>query len=221
MAEFFDVYDERGNWTGTAERSEVHARGLWHHTVHCWLVRPDKGEVGDDINGSSGAKILFQQRSGNKDTNPGSFDITAAGHLEAGESPKDVVRELEEELGARVAFEQLVEFGIIREEESGEVGGVPYIDAEVSHVYGLVTSLSLMEFQLQEEEVSGLYEADADDMIALMEGKVKEVTVQGVQLREGELQAAETVITCSSFVSRDYGYYIAIFKFLRDLAVNP
>jgi isopentenyldiphosphate isomerase len=209
MAEMFDVYDEWGNWTGTAERSEVHAKGLWHHTVHCWLVRSDR----------RGAKILFQQRSGNKDTNPGSFDITAAGHLEAGESPRDVVRELEEELGVRVTFEELAEFGIIREEESGVVDGVAYIDAEISHVFGLVISMPLEDFKLQEEEVSGLYEADADDMIALMEGKVKEVAVQGVELLKGELQAAKTVISCSSFVSRDNGYYIAVFKFLRDLAM--
>jgi isopentenyldiphosphate isomerase len=219
MAEIFDVYDEKGNWTGTAERGEVHAKGLWHHTVHCWLVRNYDRKVGDDREGNRrGAKILFQQRSGNKDTNPGSFDITAAGHLEAGESPRDVLRELEEELGVRVAFEELAEFGIVREEESGVAGGVAFIDAEVSHVFGLVTSMPLEDFKLQEEEVSGLYEADVDELIALMEGNVKEIAVQGVELWNGELRAAETVITSSSFVSRDYSYYVAVFKFLGNLA---
>jgi isopentenyldiphosphate isomerase len=222
MAEMFDVYDDRGNWTGTAERREVHAKGLWHHTVHCWLVRQYEREVRDNREfNQRGAKILFQQRSGNKDTNPGSFDITAAGHLEAGESPRDVVRELEEELGVRVKFEELAEFGIIREEESGVVDGVAYIDAEISHVFGLVISMPLEDFKLQEEEVSGLYEADADEMIALMEGNLREVAIQGVELRMGELHTAKkTVITRSSFVSRDYGYYIAVFKFLRDLAIT-
>jgi isopentenyldiphosphate isomerase len=215
MAEIFDVYDERGNWTGTAERGDVHAQGLWHHTVHCWLVRQNEG--GDE---HSSAKILFQQRSRKKDTNPGSFDITAAGHLAAGESPQDAVRELEEELGVKVTFEQLSEFGIIREQASGVVDGVPYIDAEVSHVYGLVTSMSLMDFRLQEEEVSGLYEADADELIALMEGKVKKLGVHGVELHDGKMQAAKAVITCGSFVSRDYGYYIAVFQFLLKLFYN-
>jgi isopentenyldiphosphate isomerase len=215
MAETFDVYDERGNWIGTAERGEVHARGLWHHTVHCWLVRLDDG--GDE---NSSAKILFQQRSRKKDTNPGSFDITAAGHLAAGESPQDVIRELEEELGVQVTFQQLSDYGIIREQATGVVDGVPYIDAEVSHVYGLVTSMSLMDFRLQEEEVSGLYEADADELIALMEGKVKELHVRGVELNHGKLQASEAVITCGSFVSRDYGYYISVFQFLRNLVMD-
>jgi isopentenyldiphosphate isomerase len=215
MSEIFDVYDERGNWTGTAERGEVHARGLWHHTVHCWLVRDEKGDSGDN---SRTAKVLFQQRSLGKDTNPGCFDITAAGHLLTGETHRDVVRELEEELGVQVSFEQLTEFGIIREQESGFVGGVPYIDAEVSHVYGLVISLPLMEFRLQEDEVSGLYEADADDLIALMEGNVKQLVAVGVEIKEGALLPTEAIVTCSSFVSRDYGYYIAMFRFLRDMA---
>ncbi|BBI31468.1 NUDIX hydrolase [Cohnella abietis] len=215
MPEMFDVYDENGNWTGIAERSEVHARGLWHHTVHCWLVRQEGR--GDSDKGEYRAKVLFQQRSANKDTNPNCFDITAAGHLEAGETPKDVVRELEEELGVRVAFEELAHFGIFTEQESGVIGGKKYIDAEISHVFGLVTNLPLTDFVLQEEEVSGLYEADADELIALMEGKLQQITARGVKIQKGELQETEALITCSSFVSRDYGYYIAVFKFLRDL----
>ncbi|WP_372662661.1 NUDIX domain-containing protein [Cohnella sp.] len=218
MAEIFDVYDERGNWTGTAERGEVHAQGLWHHTVHCWLVRLSNNGVNNSSKRS--ARVLFQKRSENKDTNPGCFDITAAGHLAAGETPRDAVRELEEELGVQVAFDELTEYGIIREESSGEIGGAAYIDAEVSHVYGLVTSMELMDFTLQEEEVSGLYEADADELIALLEGKVDELIVSGVTIKNGQLKAAKTIITCSSFVSRDYGYYISVFRFLRDMAMR-
>ncbi|WP_239616135.1 NUDIX hydrolase [Cohnella mopanensis] len=215
MVEMFDVYDEEGNWTGIAERREVHSKGLWHHTVHCWLVR--KESAANAHGRPMKATILFQQRSANKDTNPGCLDITAAGHLEAGETPQAVLRELEEELGVRVTFDQLREYGIVREHGSGIVGGIPYTDAEISHVYGLVTAMPLTDFRLQEEEVSGLYEADADDLIALMEGTLTETTVHGVALQSGKLQAANAVITRSSFVHRDYGYYISVFKFLRDL----
>lgn len=208
MQEFFDIYDERGNWLGTADRSEVHARGLWHHTIHCWLARG--GEDGQ-------ALILFQKRSAIKDTNPGSLDITAAGHLAAGETPEAAVRELEEELGIQVAFDELIPFGVIQEEASGEAGGSSYIDREVSHVFCCITSLNLMDFRLQEEEVAGLYEADAEDLIALMEGKMSSLNVAGVEIHNGRLRRSETVITPRSFVSRDYGYYIAVCRFLRDL----
>lgn len=218
MAEMFDVYDDRGNWTGIAERGEVHALGLWHNTVHCWLVRQSDEELPNK--NPRRASILFQKRSEHKDTNPGSFDITAAGHLAAGETPQDAVRELEEELGVQATFDQLIEYGVIRESSSGEAGGKAYIDAEVSHVYGLVTTMELMDFTLQEEEVSGLYEADADELIALLEGKVDKLSINGVILVDGKLQPARTDITCSSFVSRDYGYYISVFRFLRDMATR-
>ncbi|RKP50103.1 NUDIX domain-containing protein [Cohnella endophytica] len=207
MAEMFDVYDEKGNWTGIAERSEVHAKGLWHHTVHCWLVRKVDGR----------AKVLFQQRSEGKDTNPSCFDITAAGHLEAGETPNAVLRELEEELGVRVGFEQLAEYGLVKEYLAGVVGGVDFIDAEVSHVYGLVTELGWTDFRLQEEEVAGLYEADAEELIALMEERLDKLNATGIELRQGTLQPAEKVVERNSFVERDYGYYVSVFGFLMGL----
>ncbi|TVY01322.1 NUDIX hydrolase [Cohnella terricola] len=211
MAEMFDVYDETGNRIGIAERKEAHAKGLWHRTVHCWLVRRVELE---DVSSSS---VLFQKRSADKDTNPGLFDITAAGHLQAGESPQAVVRELEEELGVSVHFEQLSEIGVFRERLTGESGGISYIDAEFSHVFGLAVSMDPMEFRLQEEEVAGLYEANADELISLMEGRLERILARGAELRNGKLQASEIEIARSSFVARDYDYYVAVFKFLRDL----
>lgn len=211
MAEMFDVYDEEGNWTGVAERNEVHRKGLWHKTVHCWLVRKDPNAEGGS------ASILFQMRAANKDTSPGCFDITVAGHLQAGETPQAVTRELEEELGVSVAFDRLRDYGIVREYGIGNYHGVQLTDAEISHVFGLVTDKPLAEFRLQKEEVSGLYEADADKLIALMEGRLEQLAATGVELRSGKLLAAEAVVTRSSFVSRDFGYYVSVFKFLRDL----
>ncbi|MFC4303000.1 NUDIX hydrolase [Cohnella boryungensis] len=211
MAEIFDIYDEQGNWTGTADRREVHAKGLWHRTVHCWLVRREYG------NGSCAAKVLIQQRSDRKDTNPGCFDITAAGHLQAGESPEAVVRELEEELGVKARFEQLREYGIIREQCSGVVGNIAYIDNEVSYVFGLETRMKLEDYRLQEEEVSGLYEADADELLALMENRLERALVRGIVLKGGKPQAADAQITRSSFVERDVAYYINVIKFLQEM----
>ncbi|WP_338131097.1 NUDIX hydrolase [Cohnella rhizosphaerae] len=128
--ELFDIYDEQDLPIGTATRSEAHTRGLWHHTFHCWLAR--RGEDGR-------ARILFQRRNKDKDTNPDRFDITAAGHLSAGETVRDAVRELEEELGLRVSLEDLTPLGTFREEDEGFAQGVKYIDREVSEVYGYLT----------------------------------------------------------------------------------
>ncbi|WP_246469851.1 NUDIX hydrolase [Cohnella nanjingensis] len=152
MAERFDIYDEQGQWIGTATREETHAQGLWHRSFHCWLAR--RGEDGRTM-------VLFQRRTANKDTNPGCYDITIAGHLSAGETVEDAAREMEEEIGFSAPFERLTGFGTVREEDSGTARGVPYIDREVSAVFGCLTARSLDAFRLQPDEVAGLYEADA------------------------------------------------------------
>ncbi|MDF2838037.1 MAG: hydrolase, partial [Paenibacillus sp.] len=96
--ERFDIYDKDMNPIGTATRSETHANGYWHRSFHCWLIRRD----GDRL------LVRFQQRKPSKDTNPGCYDITAAGHLSAGETVRDAVREIEEELGVTARFEELL-----------------------------------------------------------------------------------------------------------------
>ncbi len=206
--EMFDIYDEHDRWIGTAAREEAHAHGYWHHTFHCWLARA--GENGE-------AMVLFQQRSAGKDTNPGRFDITVAGHLAAGESPKDAVRELEEEIGLEIGFDQLTYLVTIKEDAEGVYHGKRIIDREVSDVFGYIADWEMTRFRLQEEEVAGVYEAPARDLIALMEGAIDELRASGVVSRDGLLSISETTVTKGAFVPRDYGYYIDVFKRLREL----
>lgn len=209
--EIFDIYDEQGNPIGTAARSEVHAAGYWHRTFHCWLVR-----VGED----GGARVLFQRRSDDKDTNPGRYDITAAGHLAAGETIEDAVREMDEELGLAVSFEELVPYGTVREESVGEVHGRRYIDREVSHVFGFVTDRPPRLFELQPEEVAGLYEADARQLLDLMEGRTANVQAEGIRLRNGRAESDLADVRVSDFVPRDLSYYVEVIDFLQKLALN-
>jgi isopentenyl-diphosphate delta-isomerase type 1 len=90
--EFFDVLDQSGKLTGNVcPRSIVHRNGYFHATAHVWIVN-QSGEV------------LLQKRSLQKDTHPGLWDISCAGHLSAGDTSLDAaVRELNEELGISVA----------------------------------------------------------------------------------------------------------------------
>ena len=97
--EFFDILDENGNKTGKIkERSLVHEDGDIHGTVHIWIRR--KTEKGYDL--------LLQKRSKEKDSFPGCYDISSAGHISAGDEPLETaLRELEEELGIKAEPEQL------------------------------------------------------------------------------------------------------------------
>ena len=85
--EIFDVVDEHDKPTGTATRSEVHAQGLIHRAVHVFVVNRN----GD---------LYLQKRSLHKDMNPGVWDSSVSGHLDAGENYIEAaVRELGEEMG--------------------------------------------------------------------------------------------------------------------------
>ena len=85
-AEMFDVVDERDEVTGQAERGKVHAEGLLHRAVHMFVF-------------NKAGELYLSLRSHLKDTHPGRWGSSAAGHLDAGESYADAaLRELDEEL---------------------------------------------------------------------------------------------------------------------------
>ena len=86
--ELLPIVNEAGKVIGKATRKECHSNPkLIHPVVHCWLFNT-KGEV------------LWQQRSLQKDTSPGKWDMSCGGHIQYGESPQDTLRrELAEELG--------------------------------------------------------------------------------------------------------------------------
>lgn len=85
--ELFDVVDADDAVTGQATRREVHERGLMHRAVHILVFNKNRD-------------CLLQKRSMLKDRQPGVWDSSAAGHLDAGESYEAAAeRELGEELG--------------------------------------------------------------------------------------------------------------------------
>ena len=85
--EIFDVVNDRDEVIGQLSRGEVHRQGLKHRAVHV-LIFNSKGE------------IFLQKRSMKKDNFPGTWDSSAAGHLDAGEDYDScALREVQEELG--------------------------------------------------------------------------------------------------------------------------
>ncbi|MFC3787930.1 NUDIX domain-containing protein [Paenibacillus sp. GCM10012307] len=207
MSEIFDYYDEQMNYQGTALRSEVHRRGLWHQTIHCWVMQKREGRC----------YVWFQLRQSDKDTYPDLLDITVAGHLSAGETIEDGVRELEEELGIRASFSELFKLGEHREQLEGHVRGVPFIDRELSHVFGYASRVPLASLELQSEEVAGIFEAGLDEMIALFEGRLDAVSADGmVTCCSGELQPVQRNVRATDFVPRPSSYYSGMFRALAQ-----
>ena len=61
-----------------------------------------------ELKTEKGYDLLLQKRSKEKDSFPGCYDISSAGHISAGDEPLETaLRELEEELGIKAEPEQL------------------------------------------------------------------------------------------------------------------
>lgn len=147
--EMFDVIDEDGNPTGLVkERGVVHREGALHATSHIWIARPNE---------KSGYDILLQKRSADKDSHPGCYDISSAGHIEAGDrSLNAALRELEEELGIKAKAEDLIEFGIQYKSYEGEFHGKPFRDNQRSILYLYKEPIDREALRLQESEIESV-----------------------------------------------------------------
>ncbi|URE45021.1 Peptidase family M49 [Musa troglodytarum] len=144
--EHLDVLTRTGEKTGVSKlRSLVHRDGDYHRAVHVWIYSESTQE------------LLLQKRADCKDSWPGQWDISSAGHISAGDSSLlSARRELYEELGIDLpkdAFELLFVFL-----QECVINNGNYINNEFNDVY-LVTTLSpipMEVFTVQESEVSSV-----------------------------------------------------------------
>lgn len=155
--ELLDVVDEWGVPTGeTVERARAHALGYRHRTAHVWLIK----------NADAAPQILLQKRSDDKDSFPGCYDISSAGHIPAGmDYLESAVRELKEELGVSVTEKQLLFCGQCCDRYEREFHGERFIDNQVSNIYVFLCPSDWTEdtFTLQKEEVSGVLWMDFEE----------------------------------------------------------
>ena len=68
VKEIIDEYNYRGEKIGVVDKDIAHEKGLWHKSVHVWLIN-DKNE------------ILLQYRCAEKKLYPNTWDISFAGHI--------------------------------------------------------------------------------------------------------------------------------------------
>jgi len=88
--EIFDVVNERDEVIGQQPRAEVHRLGLMHRAVHVLVF-------------NAAGQVFLQKRSMTKDRQPGLWDSSASGHVDAGEDyDAGAVRELHEEIGLQM-----------------------------------------------------------------------------------------------------------------------
>ena len=103
--EYLDIVDEQGQPTGEiVSRILAHTKGIRHRTAHIWIVRRENEHF----------QVLMQKRAMSKDSFPGKYDTSSAGHIQAGDEPlASGLRELAEELGIHAKPEDLEFAGCI------------------------------------------------------------------------------------------------------------
>lgn len=154
MSELIDVVDENGHPTGEiVERDYAHRNGIWHRTAHLWLAREEKGHI----------QVLLQKRSANKESYPGCYDTSSAGHIPAGVDYKpSAIRELKEELGIDAAEADLVFCGDRKVVEDACFWGKSFHDRQYSRVFIMWLDLPEDKFCVDPNEVESVCWMDFD-----------------------------------------------------------
>ena len=179
--------------TGASKRrGDIHRDGDWHGALHIWV---------GGIDGDSRPFALFQRRSASKDSWPGALDVAVGGHLRAGESLAETVREAEEEIGLVLTLADLTRLG---RRFAHSVRGA---DNEVQEVFGLRSDLPLDRYRLHPDEVEGVVSIGLDDAIALFEGSVAAVPALELRRDAGSGRATALDVGVSDFAAGEVGGY--------------
>ena len=194
--ELLEVWTSDGQPTGRgARRGDVHLQGIWHQSFFCWVARPHAGEV----------EILLQHRSQTKDCFPGYFNCSAAGHMRLGESMREAVRELQEELGVSDQLEDLVAFGTHRQEHVHTSG---LIDREYHALHLLARRVEDAELRPDPVEVQGLAWVPGTELQELAEGRRTDSDVAYLQVSaDGERTSTRRRLFASEIVPYDGQYH--------------
>ena len=151
--EMIDEYNLRGEKIGVVDKDVAHEKGLWHKSVHVWILNDDN-------------QILLQYRCGDKKLYPDTWDCSFAGHISAGESSIEaLLREGKEELGIDVDLDNLEYILTNKEHISYEnINSNEFVD-----IYILRQDVKLEDILYQEEEVSDAKYVTIDEFFDLMD----------------------------------------------------
>lgn len=156
--EYLDVYNENHEMIGTYPRDEVHEKGMWHNTIHCWLYDND-------------GNAYFQVRS---DANK--LYTTASGHVQAGETLKEAFgREVSEEIGIDVLYEKAELLNVVTWKMDKEKNGKLIKDRAFANVYLLKLDNTNLKFDFSNHEVCGLAIINANETLEMFEEKISSV----------------------------------------------
>jgi isopentenyldiphosphate isomerase len=209
--ELIDVFDELGRHAGVRDRATVHAEGWWHQAFLLLIV----------ARRTAGPVVILQRRATTKVAFPDLLDLSATGHLAAGERPVDGVRELREELGVDLAPDALHPLGVRRIVDETPEG----LNREFCHVFLVLDDRPLGAYRPDPAEVSAVVELDTSAGRDLFAGVVDSV-VATEQPRAGAVTSVE--VRREHFVPEGtlgdvapgsgYGYWLTLLTMAEHLS---
>lgn len=142
MDEYIDIVDIEGKPIGKSElKSVIHKKGYYHNTAHIWFY-------------TKNGEVLLSQRSAKKIICPLMWDVSVAGHIDAGETIKQAaIRETKEEIGLYVSENELIKIGVF---ECFQTYNNGIKDNEFHNTFIAELKVSLSSLTPQEEEVEAL-----------------------------------------------------------------
>jgi isopentenyldiphosphate isomerase len=199
VSDDIDIYDANLKHLGVMDRKEAHYAGQWHRTFHCWVYR-----------GGETPGVLFQLRAPRMKNYPDMLDVSAAGHLDAGETVEEGVREVHEELGLTSGLEEMAYLGE-RVEVADQANGQH--NREYQSVYLLRCEIPLAEFAPDPHEVWGLFWAPLREGLELFAGDRRNIEIDGIEYDADEqaYKASRRTVAPDDFLPRIQRYYLSSF----------
>ena len=150
MQELWQLYDEQRNpLPGQGAGKDDVYKGLLHGAAHVWIWRRNGNRL----------EVLVQKRAAGKRTWPNLLDISAAGHIDLGETPlQAAIRETQEEVGLSISPDDLQPIAETKQYLTAPDGST---ENELIWLYGLEFK-SAESFDLQAKEVGSVTWKDFD-----------------------------------------------------------
>ncbi len=157
--ELIDIVTREGKPTGKiALKSIIHTKGYYHNTAHIWFY-------------SSDGKILLAQRAASKTICPLLWDVSVAGHVDAGESIEAAaIRETKEELGFDIIAKSLKKIGVFECIQTYDNG---IIDNEFHYTFVAKLPVELHTIKFDTHEVAAVKLVSIPEFEALLDNSNK------------------------------------------------
>jgi hypothetical protein len=140
-------------------RIQAKEDGDWLGTFNVWVVQTKPEPA-----------IIYQLRSPNSTWEPNKLDVSAGGHLSAGEEPVDGVREAHEELGRNYSKIDLISLGN-RENDDNHT---------LCNIFLIEDNSPFSEYKLDPEEVTAIFRCPLSKLIEVFENESKRFIAHGI-----------------------------------------